>query len=126
MCLGNLLPRASRTSASALPTRSLAAANPARSGTVSRSQTMTLGFIAKQTMTQAGAIVKVATPHPLASAAGALSLRWSRPASGCLAHDLTCRTAFHELAWVGVKNVLRHDCFRMLCVEARWRGLTGT
>src|SRR5262249_20004866 len=33
------------TSTSDLPTRSLAAANPARSGTVSRSQTMTLGFI---------------------------------------------------------------------------------
>ena len=33
------------TSASPLPTRSLAAANPARSGTVSRSQTMTLGFM---------------------------------------------------------------------------------
>jgi hypothetical protein len=28
-----------------LPTRSLAAANPARSGTVSKSQTMTLGFM---------------------------------------------------------------------------------
>jgi hypothetical protein len=28
-----------------LPTRSLAAANPLRSGTVSRSQTMTLGFM---------------------------------------------------------------------------------
>jgi hypothetical protein len=28
-----------------LPTRSFAAANPARSGTVSRSHTMTLGFM---------------------------------------------------------------------------------
>src|SRR5262249_4405584 len=45
MCLGNLSPIASRTSTSDLPMRSLAAANPPRSGTVSRSQTMTLGFI---------------------------------------------------------------------------------
>src|SRR5262249_32047346 len=45
MCFGNLSPMASRTSASDLPMRSLAAANPPRSGTVSRSQTMTLGFM---------------------------------------------------------------------------------
>src|SRR5262245_62977215 len=45
MCLGNLSPIASRTSTSDLPTRSLAAANPLRSGTVSRSQTMTLDFM---------------------------------------------------------------------------------
>src|SRR5262249_6644944 len=45
MCFGNLSPIASRTSTSDLPTRSLAAANPPRSGTVSRSQTMTLGFM---------------------------------------------------------------------------------
>src|SRR6516164_489110 len=45
MCFGNLSPIASRTSTSDLPTRSLAAANPLRSGTVSRSHTMTLGFI---------------------------------------------------------------------------------
>src|SRR5262249_35412442 len=45
MCFGNLSPIASRTSMSDLPTRSLAAANPPRSGTVSRSQTMTVGFI---------------------------------------------------------------------------------
>src|SRR5215510_1216703 len=45
MCFGNLPPIASRTSTSDLRTRSLAAANPARSGTVSRSQTMTVGFI---------------------------------------------------------------------------------
>ena len=43
MCFGNLSPIASRTSTSDLPTRSLAAANPPRSGTVSRSHTMTLG-----------------------------------------------------------------------------------
>ena len=41
MCFGNLFPRSARTSASVLPTRLLAAANPRRSGTVSRSQTMT-------------------------------------------------------------------------------------
>src|SRR6516164_3286514 len=45
MCFGNLSPRTSRTSTSDLPTRSLATANPAKSGTVSRSQTMTLGFM---------------------------------------------------------------------------------
>src|SRR5215831_9913366 len=45
MCFGNLSPIASRTSTSDLPTRSLAAANPARSGTVSKSQTMMLGFM---------------------------------------------------------------------------------
>src|SRR6516165_1773069 len=44
MCFGNLSPIASRISTSHLPTRSLAAAKPPRSGTVSRSQTMTLGF----------------------------------------------------------------------------------
>src|SRR5215471_15402421 len=44
MCLENLSPIASRTSTSDLPTRPFAAANPARSGTVSRSQTMRLGF----------------------------------------------------------------------------------
>ena|SRR5262249_42592337 len=36
MCLGNFSPIASRTSTSDLPTRSLAAANPPRSGTVSK------------------------------------------------------------------------------------------
>src|SRR5262245_64281131 len=45
MCFGNLSPIASRTSRSDLPTRSLAAANPLRSGTVSKSQTMTFAFI---------------------------------------------------------------------------------
>src|SRR6516165_12598703 len=45
MCFGNLSPIVSRTSTSDLPTRSFAAANPPRSGTVSRSQTMTLGFM---------------------------------------------------------------------------------
>jgi hypothetical protein len=45
MCFGNLSPMASRTSSSVLPTRSLAAANPRRSGTVSGSQTMTLPFM---------------------------------------------------------------------------------
>jgi hypothetical protein len=45
MCFGNLSPIASRTSTSDFPMRSWAAANPPRSGTVSRSQTMTLGFI---------------------------------------------------------------------------------
>ena len=44
MCLGNLSPIASRTSTSDLRTRSWAAANPARSGNVSKSQTMALGF----------------------------------------------------------------------------------
>jgi hypothetical protein len=43
--LGELVPMASRTSSSVLPTRPLAAANPRRSGTVSRSQTMTLPFM---------------------------------------------------------------------------------
>src|SRR5262249_35408897 len=45
MCFGNLSPIASRISTSDLPTRSWATANPPRSGTVSRSQTMTLGFM---------------------------------------------------------------------------------
>jgi hypothetical protein len=53
MCFGNLSPIAWRTSTSDLPTVSLAAANPQRSGTVSRSQTMTLGFI------------QIATDYPL-------------------------------------------------------------
>jgi hypothetical protein len=39
-------PEASGTSTSDLPTRSLAAANPPRSGTVSRSHTITLGCMA--------------------------------------------------------------------------------
>src|SRR5215831_11830676 len=43
--IDELAPMASRTSRSDLPIRSLAAANPPRSGTVSRSQTMTLGFM---------------------------------------------------------------------------------
>src|SRR6516225_11873380 len=52
MCFGNLSPIASRTSTSDLPTRSLAAANPPRSGMVSRSQTMTLGFMPVVTFSQ--------------------------------------------------------------------------
>jgi hypothetical protein len=40
VCFGNLSPIASRTSTSDLPIRSLAAANPPMSGTVSRSQTI--------------------------------------------------------------------------------------
>src|SRR5262245_64429739 len=54
MCFGNLSPIASRTSTSDLPTRSLAAANPLRSGTVSRSQTMTLGFMRVVTVPAGG------------------------------------------------------------------------
>jgi len=46
MCFGNLSPIASRTSTSDLPIRSLAAANPARSGTVSRSRRDTDGTLA--------------------------------------------------------------------------------
>jgi hypothetical protein len=52
MCFGNLSPIASRTSTSDLPTRSLAAANPPRSGTVSRSHTMTLGCMRVVTVLQ--------------------------------------------------------------------------
>src|SRR5262249_33964180 len=53
MCLGNLLSKAARTSASVWPTRSLAAANPRRSGTVSRSQTMTAPFTDRSTWHEA-------------------------------------------------------------------------
>src|SRR5262249_24198143 len=53
ICFGNLSPTASRTSTSDLPTRSLAAANPPRSGTVSKSHTMTLGFMQTTYVTHA-------------------------------------------------------------------------
>src|ERR1700730_13888750 len=66
MCLGNLLPSASRMSASLCPTRLLATANPGKSGTVSRSQTMTLGFICTQPLSHqslAGEFAKSAADH---------------------------------------------------------------
>src|SRR5262245_57654723 len=50
MCCGNLSPMASRTSTSDSPTTSLAAANPTTSGTVSKSHTMTVGFISYDTL----------------------------------------------------------------------------
>src|SRR2546430_8388200 len=45
MCFGNLSPIASRASRSDWTTRSLPAATPPRSGTVSKSQTMTFGLM---------------------------------------------------------------------------------
>jgi hypothetical protein len=50
-CLGNLPPIASRTSSSVLPASPFAAAKPWRSGTVSRSQTMTLPFMGAECCT---------------------------------------------------------------------------